>query len=78
MDASVIIGSTGVFMLLAAFFLNLFGFLKRDSYRYILMNFAGGALSCYASYLIQFMPFAILEGTWTLVALVALAKKVQK
>jgi hypothetical protein len=59
----VIIGSTGVMLLLGAFFLNLFRMMKTDSYAYMLMNVAGGGLSCYASLLINFIPFAVLEGT---------------
>jgi hypothetical protein len=66
------IGSTGVLLLLVAFFLNLFGFLSRRSRAYQLLNAIGAGLACYSAFLIDFMPFVVLEGTWSLVALVAL------
>jgi hypothetical protein len=70
MISETMIGSVGVGLLLVAFFLNLFGVLKATSRIYILLNVLGGYLSCYASVLIGYMPFVILEGTWALVALV--------
>jgi hypothetical protein len=39
------------------------------------LNFVGGALACYSSYLIHFMPFVVLEGTWSAVAGVALIRR---
>ena len=72
LSASEILGTTGVSMLLIAFFLNLFGLIRRSSFKYLLLNLAGGGLACYASYLIDFFPFVVLEGTWTVVALVGL------
>ncbi|MFQ5417621.1 MAG: DNA polymerase III subunit alpha, partial [Myxococcota bacterium] len=67
-----LVGSVGVFVLLVAFFLNLFGRLRHTARTYQLMNAVGAGLSCYASYLIGFFPFVILEATWSIVALVAL------
>lgn len=72
------IGSVGVALLLAAFFLNLFGFLARTSRSYHTMNVVGAGLSCYASFLIGFVPFVVLEGTWSIVALVALLRGVSR
>ena len=72
---ATLIGSAGVSLLLLAFFLNLFGFLRRDAYAYLCLNLAGGALACYSSHLIGFVPFVVLEGTWAVVAAVALARK---
>ena len=68
------VGSTGVFLLLLAFFLNLFGRLSYRAVSYQCMNVVGAGLSCYASYLIGFFPFVVLEGTWSLVAVLALVK----
>jgi hypothetical protein len=69
---SNIIGSVGVFILLIAFVLNLLNKISRESIIYILMNIIGAGLACYASYLIQYIPFIILEGAWTLISLIAL------
>jgi hypothetical protein len=66
------IGSIGVGLLLLGFVLNLSGHIQRDSGSYQSLNAVGAALSCYASYLIGFVPFVILEATWMLAALVAL------
>ena len=66
------IGFAGVFILLIAFLLNLTGKLSKDALPYILMNVFGAGLACIASWLIRYIPFVILEGTWTLVSLFAL------
>lgn len=75
MNYAVLTGSIGVGLLLLAFFLNVFRKISTDSYTYILLNIAGAAISGYASYLINYWPFVILEGTWALVAVVALLRK---
>ena len=69
------IGFLGVSLLLLAFFLNLFKFVRSEAYVYIALNLIGGALACYSSYLIDFMPFVVLEGTWSAVAAVALIRR---
>jgi hypothetical protein len=76
MDFPTLIASVGVGLLLIGFFLNVFRFVNENSFIYIFLNITGAAISCYASYLIQFVPFIILEGTWALVALIVLIKKV--
>ena len=74
MSYSTVIGSAGVIMLLVAFFLHLFGFLPQGKL-YILLNIIGAGLSCYASVLIRYWPFVVLEGCWVLVSLAGLAGK---
>lgn len=69
-----IIGSVGVFILLLAFVLNLLNKISRESLSYILMNVIGAGLACYASYLINYVPFIILEAVWTAVSIIALLK----
>ena len=69
------IGAVGVGLLLGAFFLNLFGWLKTDSRAYQALNAVGAGVACYASHLIDFLPFVVLEGTWSLVAVSALLRK---
>ena len=75
MDFSTVIGSFGVALLLIAFFLNLFKFISEDNALYMLLNIAGAGISCYASWLIHFIPFVILEAIWSIVALAALIRK---
>jgi len=73
---SVVIGSLGVTLLLLAFLLNLFGLLSQNSLSYILMNIVGAGVSCYASYLIDYLPFVILEGAWMGIALLGLLRRI--
>jgi hypothetical protein len=74
MTFSSIVGTMGVTLLLAAFFLNLFGFIGRGKL-YIFLNIIGAGLSCYASVLIRFWPFVVLEGCWVLVSALGLVGK---
>ena len=75
MNPETMIGSLGVALLLLAFLLNLVRVLTTESYPYAALNFAGASLAGVASYLIGFMPFVVLEGTWAIVAAVALARR---
>ncbi|HRH48609.1 MAG TPA: hypothetical protein PLP23_07655 [Panacibacter sp.] len=78
LTANDYIGFSGVLILLIAFLLNLSGKISKDELPYILMNVAGAALACLASYLIHYMPFVLLEGTWTIVSLFALLQYFRK
>jgi hypothetical protein len=74
MAYSSIVGTIGVSLLLAAFFLHLFGLITQGRL-YIILNIIGAGLSCYASVLIRYWPFVVLEGCWLLVSMVGLAGK---
>jgi len=74
MKVSDIIASIGVIILLIAFLLNLNKRLSASSKAYTFMNFIGAGLCCYASWMVRFYPFIILEGVWAFVALVSLFK----
>ena len=67
------VGSAGVALLLLAFALNLRGHLGHGSRLYQGLNALGAGLACYASFLIDFVPFVVLEGTWCAVALLSFA-----
>jgi VIT1/CCC1 family predicted Fe2+/Mn2+ transporter len=69
-----LIGTIGVALLLLAFLLNLSGKLSQRSRAYAALNAVGAGLACAAAALLPFMPFVVLEGTWALVAVVALAR----
>jgi hypothetical protein len=69
-----IIGTVGVGLILLAYFLNTTSLVKKEGRTYYVMNIVGAALACYASYLIPYWPFVILEGTWTLVSIYGLMK----
>lgn len=67
------VGAAGVSLLLLAFALNVFGALDRKSMSYSLINAVGAGLAAYASWLISYLPFLVLESTWCLVSIVAIA-----
>jgi hypothetical protein len=71
------IGFIGVAILLAAFLLHLSGKVNRESFIYLMMNVLGAGLACYASVLLNYIPFIILEGCWTLVSLFGLIKLIK-
>ncbi|MEK7432452.1 MAG: hypothetical protein AABZ74_04910 [Cyanobacteriota bacterium] len=62
------IGFIGVTILLVAYFLNLTDKVKKDSFIYLILNFVGAGIACFASFLLNYLPFIILEGTWTVVS----------
>ena len=76
MDHSVLIGSIGVSLLLIAFILNLFKLIQTNSFVYSFMNFAGASVAGYASILIDFIPFVILEFFWAFIGLVGVVRSV--
>lgn len=69
-----IVGFVGVALLLLAFLLNLFKIIDFSSRFYILLNLAGAGMACVASFLINYLPFVVLEGAWALVSAVALVQ----
>jgi hypothetical protein len=73
---ATLIGFIGVGLLLLAFVLNLAKILKAESLPYLALNFIGAILACASSWMIDFMPFVILEGTWAVATLVALIRLV--
>ncbi|MGO9603383.1 MAG: CBU_0592 family membrane protein [Candidatus Binataceae bacterium] len=72
-----LLGTIGVALLLLAFLLNLSGYLMNDSWRYQLLNAAGAGISCYASWLIGFFPFVVLEAIWGIVAIAAMTRSLK-
>jgi hypothetical protein len=75
-ELATLIGFTGVGLLLLAFVLNLAKLLKAESIPYLGLNLVGAALACLSSWMIDFMPFVILEGTWAVATLAALVRVV--
>jgi hypothetical protein len=78
MNLSDWIGFIGVSILLIAFFLNLSNKLHKDSLSYILMNIIGAGIACFASVMIHYLPFVVLEGSWTIVSIYALINVLRK
>jgi len=77
-EAPTMIGSAGVALLLLAFFLNVAGRLPATRPSYSLLNLLGAGLAGYSSWLIDFLPFVVLEAVWTLVAAVALVRQLTR
>jgi hypothetical protein len=74
MNYNDIIGTIGVSLILLAYFLNVFGWLSNKNKLFYLLNIVGAGLACYASWLIRYWPFVILEGVWCLVSIIGLLK----
>jgi hypothetical protein len=71
------VGMIGVGIILVAYFLNTEKLILQNGKLYYTMNVIGAALACYASFLISYWPFIILEGTWTLVSIYGLMKSMK-
>lgn len=78
MNFSEIMGSLGVAILLLAFVLNMLKIISTGSLSYLLLNFIGAGIACFASYLIPYFPFVILEGVWAVVSLISLVKYLRR
>ena len=74
MSYNDIIGTAGVGLILLAYFCNTFGWINGKSRLFFLLNIVGAGLACYASWLINYWPFVILEGTWFLVSFIGFIK----
>lgn len=74
MSYNDIVGTAGVGLILIAYFLQMEKILPKDGKFFYLLNIIGAALACYASLLINYWPFVILEGTWVLVSIIGYNK----
>jgi hypothetical protein len=72
-----LIGAIGVGIILLAYFLNNFSFIKRNGNLYFLLNIIGAGIACYTSYLIQYIPFVILEGCWVIISIIGLFQNIK-
>ena len=68
------IGFLGVFQILLAYILNVIEKIKSNDLAFILLNFTGASMACFASILMEYIPFIILEGVWAIVSLISLLK----
>lgn len=69
-----IVSSIGVSLILLAYFLNTFKYISNTSKLYFALNIIGGAFACYGSVLLNSVPFIVLEGMWSIVAMFGLIK----
>jgi hypothetical protein len=72
------IGFIGVFQILLAYFLNVFGKISTKNLSFILLNIFGAGMACLASIMMNYVPFIILEGAWTLISVISLVKYLTK
>ena len=73
-----IISTIGVSLVLLAFFLNTFKVIHNNGKLYFVLNSVGGAFACYGSILLNSLPFVILEGIWSIVAIAGLIKHLKQ
>jgi hypothetical protein len=74
MISGELVGTIGVSLLLIAFALNLANKIQATSTTYLVLNIIGAGLAGVSSYMIQFWPFVVLEGVWTISSLIMLIK----
>ncbi len=72
------IGFAGVFQILLAYVLNVIGKVDKHDLTFILLNLIGAGMACYASVLMDYIPFILLEGIWASVSLISLIKYFQR
>ena len=72
-----IIGTIGVALILFAYCMNTMKVIRVNGKTFYVLNTIGAALACYASYLIPYWPFVILEGAWTLVSIYGLMRNMR-
>lgn len=77
MNYNDIVGTAGVGLILLAYFCSIFGWINGKGKLFFLLNIIGAGLACYASWLIDYWPFIILEGTWLLVSVIGLIKNLK-
>jgi len=77
-DLILIIGTIGMLCLLIAFILNLLKKITQDSLAYNTLNIIGGGLLTYYAYVLNSIPFLILEAIWTLFAIYKLVYIIKK
>lgn len=73
-----IIGAIGVGLILLAYFLNTFSLIPKEGRLFFMLNMFGSGLACYASILIQYTPFILLEAVWCIVSMIGLIRKQSK
>lgn len=78
MTTNDIIGTIGVGIILIAYFLNNFSFIQRNGNLYFILNIIGASIACYTSYLIDYIPFVVLEATWTIISIIGLVQNIKK
>lgn len=75
MNSTDWLGFIGVAMILVAYVLNIFEKVSTKDNVFILLNLFGAGIACFASILLNYIPFIILEGVWTLISLISIVKK---
>ena len=69
MDITTIVGVTGAFIILVTFMLNQSGKLSAESRSYDIANAAGSLILVTYAFMLNSIPFIILNGVWFVVSL---------
>jgi len=81
MSIELIIGITGMLVILAAFVLNLFKIITQDKITYCILNIIGSILLGINAYFINSIPFLVLQIVWILFSaykIIIIIKKSEK
>jgi hypothetical protein len=74
MNYNDLIGTAGVGLILLAYGLSTLNVMNGKGKIFYGLNVLGSGLACYASWLIDYLPFVILEGVWFIVSLAGLVR----
>jgi len=72
MNLSECLSFSGTLFMLFAFVLQMKHEIEEDCILYLTMNAIGASLACVVSYMINYIPFVILEGVWSIISLYGL------
>lgn len=74
MNYNDIVGTIGVGLILLAYFCNTFKLIPGNGKLFFGLNTIGSGLACYASVLIVYWPFVILEAVWCIISIIGFFK----
>lgn len=77
MNYNDVIGTIGVGLILIAYFTNTFSLIPKDGKLFFVLNIIGAGLACYASWLILYWPFIVLEAVWCIVSVIGMIRNIR-
>jgi hypothetical protein len=78
MSLADVTGASGVFLLLMAYLMAGIGKIDSQKLFYFMLNTIGSALACYASVLLNYIPFIVLETAWLIVSVAGLIRSISR
>jgi len=77
-DYTLLIGISGIVFILVGFIISEFTKIDKDTLSYNLINVVGAFILSYYAFILVSWPFFILNGIWTIAAIVRIVQILQK